>query len=68
MNSVASVLRASSGSAMPNVKPAEKLLAATVHVSNLIPVFGSVNSVGVLDWARHSCRTARQVSVQHARK
>lgn len=58
MNSVASVVRASSGRATPKVSPAETLLLGTVHVSNRIPVLGSLYKVGVVDWARHACKTA----------
>lgn len=58
INSVASVVRASSGRATPNVSPAAEEVSSTVQVSKMMPVSGSVYFSGVVDWARHGWRTA----------
>lgn len=57
INSVASVVRASSGRATPNVSPATEEVFSTVHVSKMMPVSGSVYFSGLVVWARHGWRT-----------
>lgn len=57
INSVASVVRASSGRATPNVRPATEEVFSTVHVSKMMPVSGSVYFSGAVVWARHGWRT-----------
>lgn len=51
MNSVASVVRASDGSAVPKVQVPLVEDCGTVHVSNTIPVAASVYTTAVLDCA-----------------
>ena len=50
MNSVASVVRASSGMAKPTVKPLVWVSLAD-HVSKMMPVSGSVQTTGAMAWA-----------------
>lgn len=59
MNSVASVVKAVLGRATPKVRPPAVWLVGTVHVSNVMPVAGSVYTTGVLDWAQHGATVSQ---------